>query len=293
MEKIAESLRSASKDYDRGGCPLGPISEISAYALNKIRAGATWESLGTTEGRAYSMLVGPSGAKSRPVVKEWFIEDSADFTLRWASMVANISENRRVISCPPESANSVLYTAVMAIAVAFDLWKPASRKTPGTFFEMLLGSVLGRLLPGYQRSKHIPLGIEEGADPISEESVSTDIVFTRPDASRSLVIPAKITTRERIVQPFAHQRILDSKFGEGRYVSVLTCVSETQRDEKRGRANMICVPGAVRLFQQHLAKLGGIYYLDPPARYLAEDVLAVIPVGSVGQLLTVVLPTLV
>ena len=98
------------------------------------------------------------------------------------------------------------------------------------------------------------------------------------------MIPAKITTRERIVQPFAHQRILDSVFGAHHYNSILTCVSETQRHGPNG-VKEICVPGTIRLFQKHLAVMAGIYYLDPPSRYLAKDVTSVIKVATVGELI--------
>lgn len=291
MDQIARLLGAATDLYNAGGPPLAAVYALSSYSHGKLRANATWESLGYTEGREYWAFVGPN--KSRPVVRKWYIEDPRDFEVRWATVVASIDSDRHVLTCAAEEANSVLYTAVIAVASAFDVWKPTSRKTPGTFFEVLLGSFMSRLLPTYARTKHIPLPLDLGAEPASnEDSVSTDIVFTRPNGSKSLVIPAKITTRERIVQPFAHQRILDSVFGPGRYVSVLTCVSETQRDDRNRRANMICVPGTVRLFQRHLAPLGGIYYLDPPARYLAADMLDVVPVGTVGMLLTNRLPTL-
>lgn len=54
-----------------------------------------------------------------------------------------------------------------------------------------------------------------------------------------------------------------------------------QRDEENG-ANEICVPGTIRLFQKHLAQLTGIYYLDPPARYLDPDVTSVVRVDYLG-----------
>ena len=107
-----------------------------------------------------------------------------------------------------------------------------------------------------------------------------------------LVVPVKITTRERVGQPYTHQRILDSVFGEGVYRSVLVCMSEMQRD-KQHSANSICVPGPIRLYQTHVAKLSGLYYLDPPARYLDEDVTSVVPVRKVGTLLCSDLESLV
>src|SRR5690606_14225136 len=130
---------------------------------------------------------------------------------------------------------------------AYDLWQRRSRKTPGTFFEVLMASLLQQMLPRAAFSKHIPLAAllrdrdaAEGAtetetDAVEEaegeddgrSSVSTDLVIGTPDRPGGVVVPLKITTRERIVQPFAHQRILDSAFGEGVYRSLLVCISET------------------------------------------------------------------
>jgi hypothetical protein len=69
-------------------------------------------------------------------------------------------------------------------------------------------------------------------------------------------------------------------------------MSEMQRD-RSNNANAICVPGTIRLFQMHLSRLSGIYYLDPPRRYLAEDITSVVPVRTVGDLLAVDLAGLV
>jgi hypothetical protein len=139
----------------------------------------------------------------------------------------------------------------------------------------LLGSILSAFLPQHKRGKFISL-------PEFGEKVSTDIVLD--DGVLGIVFPAKITTRERIVQPYAHQRILDSVFGDARYKSVLLCVSETQRDDKKQGVNNICVPGTIKLFQAHLSKLSGLYYLDPPVRYLQDDILSLVPVGDFGKL---------
>ena len=171
----------------------------------------------------------------------------------------------------------------MWFSICYDLWRPGSRKTPGTFFEILVGSLVQAVTPRLTRRAHVPL-LEPG------ESVSTDIVFLEPGERGGLAIPVKITTRERIVQPFAHQRILDAVFGEGRFRSILVCVSEMQRQRDTG-ANAICVPGTIRQFQRYLAPLAGLYYLDPPARYLRDDVTGLIPVGTLGDLLAHDLPS--
>ena len=126
--------------------------------------------------------------------------------------------------------------------------------------------------------------------PDTDYKVPTDIVLYGEEGKPSLVIPTKITTRERIVQAWAHQRILADVYGD-RYRSILVCVSELQRDENRG-VNEICVPGQVKGFQKHLAQMSAMYYLDPPAPYMTEDFLKIIPVKPLSALLQGDLKTL-
>jgi len=129
--------------------------------------------------------------------------------------------------------------------------------------------------------------VNEGTDSAEHEgkaSVSTDVVMGIPGQHGGVVIPLKITTRERIVQPFAHQRILDAAFGEGHYQSLIVCISETQLAEKTKSVNQVCVPGTIKLFQKHLAHISGLYYCDLPQRYIAEDMTRIINVRSVGHL---------
>lgn len=204
-----------------------------------------------------------------------------------------------------DRANKVIYTAVMSIACCYDLWQRGSRKTPGTFFEILMAAVLKELFSEFYFSKHIPLtefledvdlgeitgddsegGSANDAEENSGESassLSTDLVINNVKTGKGLVIPLKITTRERIVQPFAHQRILDSAFGIGRFTSYVVCISETQQDAKNLKVNQVCVPGTVKLFQKYLAPIGGLYYCDVPQRYNTYDMQRVIPIKTVGD----------
>ncbi|EGA2714203.1 type II site-specific deoxyribonuclease, partial [Salmonella enterica] len=171
---------------------------------------------------------------------------------------------------------------------AFDLWKKGSRKTPGTVFEIYIAALLKVMLPNEIFSKHIPLidqinSDEELTDPAS---VSTDVVIkSGENVNRGVVIPLKITTRERIVQPFAQQRILDSYFGNGVFNSFLACISETQQDKINRKVNHICVPGTIRLYQKYLSNVAGMYYCDIPERYLQADLTDIIPVKSMGEFL--------
>lgn len=278
MDSLVREFEHAKKAYDRKRDPSDVVGKLSKVALTVLGQAST-SLLPTVSagGKRYS-IYRAGKSLSRPFLSELFIADPDEFESEWVQLLAACRPQTHRIELPSKDVNRIVYTAATSFCLCFDLWKPKSRKSPGTQFEILLGSLLSRLLPTHVRSKHVSL-------PQEAESVATDIVMADPVENRALVFPAKITTRERIVQPFAHQRILDSVFGEGRYRSVIVCVSEMQRDGERG-ANEVCVPGTIRLFQKHLAAVAGIYYLDPPHRYLQPDLTSVVRVGSVGELLT-------
>ena len=282
MNQIEVTHKALKRNYDSGGSPLDALRDIACLGIEKLATISTID-YGRIANKSY-FAFSNNHALSRPIRTSLFIQDSTQFRTLWSQFINSIEVERHVSTMCANDIDRVLYTAIMSFAACFDIWKPKSRKTPGTHFEVLLGSVLTLFLPNLARSKFISL-------PEQDEKVSTDIVFGNEIGG--IVIPAKITTRERIVQPYAHQRILDSIFPDGRYKSVLMCVSETQRDDDDVAVNEICVPGTVRLFQTHLSSLSGIYYLDPPARYMAADVATLVRVGSYSTLLREDLPSIV
>lgn len=273
---------NAAGAYRRGAPVPNHIEHVVDHSLTLLKE-INPEPLGTCDGKEYHFFRAGTNA-SRPVRLPLLIREPERFRQAWKAFRTSAQPEERRYDLPCDEIDIILYSASMAFAVCYDLWKPASRKTPGTFFEVVLGTVMQSVLPSLERTAHVKLADQT-------ENVSTDIVFLEPGHRAGLVVPAKITTRERIVQPFAHQRILDSVFGEQRFRSILVSVSEMQRQRQTG-ANAICVPGTIRLFQLHLARLSGLYYLDPPARYLKRDVADHIPVSTVGRLLAKDLPAL-
>lgn len=275
IDSIAAEHIALKKQYDSGGSPLVELSTITISCLDLISDALSKLQYGRSDDKNYVVYTDAT-EKSRPVNRDLFIESGTTFAFLWRRFMGSIDPIQHSSSLDSASINKLLYTVITSFAICIDIWKPKSRKTPGTHFEVLLGSVISQFLPEHTRTKFIEL-------PGQDEKVSTDIVFDL--GGTGIVIPAKITTRERIVQPYAHQRILDSIFGEARYKSILLCVSETQRDDKKIWVNDICVPGTVKLFQTHLSKLGGLYYLDPPSRYLHSDISTLINVGEYGEFL--------
>jgi hypothetical protein len=327
VEHIDRLLKAAKKSYDKGQDPLAQLETLAVECLTKLKSQAIENAQHSLEGKEYVILNAGTG-RSRPILPSLFIKDPADLKAAWKEMVNAIDPKGSRIAFPKRDllsaenlVNQVIYTAVMSFAACYDIWKPKSRKTPGTYFEVILGTLLGKLLPDHIRGKHIILEesnrkiavetdlaidpsvavepdivveVSTKSDPTLSEpkvSVSTDIVFAAPKKP-GLVFPAKITTRERIVQAYAHQRILDSFYGEDRFRSILLCISETQRDDVNSRVNDICVPGTIRLFQRHLASLDFICYADPPTRYLQDDVTELVQVKTLGWLFVAGLPTI-
>lgn len=301
MDVIKRYFDVASKRYNSNECHGDDCKSLIVSALDKLYQQSDYKYFGDFKGFggikyfAFFSL----DEISRPVRPDLFIANKKAFISEYSDFIESLSGRPfRWDQVDIERANRVIYTGVMAVACCFDLWQKGSRKTPGTFFEIYMAAVLKIMLPMEYFSKHVPLtdilhdaSIDsEEDDSISEaqddaSSVSTDLVIgSRGSDRKNIVIPMKITTRERIVQPFAHQRILDSAFGVGAYTSVVVCISETQQDKRKFKVNHICVPGTVKLFQKYLAPIGGIYYCDIPPRYNMPDVQGVVPVKSVGNL---------
>lgn len=281
MRELSNLFSMGASDYQSGMAVLKHVGHIARHSLRLLQR-AEMQPLATCDGKSYDVFRDGSQL-SRPIRASMFVTDEDELEAAWEALVAAARPGDAQYDASPNEINAVLYTVVNGFSICYDLWRPGSRKTPGTFFEILIGSLVQAVSPRMTRRAHVPL-------PEPSESVSTDIVFLEPDGRGGLAIPAKITTRERIVQPFAHQRILDAVFGEGTFRSILVCVSEMQRQRDTG-ANAICVPGTIRLFQRYLAPLAGLYYLDPPARYLRDDVTGTIPVRTLGDLLAHDLPS--
>lgn len=299
IEQILASYLAGKKNYDRGHPSLEGSFAVASECLEALSQEAILGQFGNfsvVNPIAYS-VARDGAALSRPFRPELFISDPTLFECE-ALAFAQAIGNQAPIA--PDTFDRVIYTAVTAFSLCVDLWRPKSRKTPGTFFEVLVGSAARAAFPMYSLTKHIPIRAAEIVGPVdalvetcdvdddeagdfSGDSVSTDLVITNPATGRGAVIPLKITTRERIVQPFAHQRILDSAYPD-RYASFVACISEVQRDDKTNTVKQICVPGTIALFQKHLAKINGLYYCDVPRRYAADDFKTVIPVKRFAAL---------
>jgi len=306
MDTIKRLFTTASKAYNNQKPHYAICLELVLYCHRKLKAESDLRHYGYFTGNpqvAYSVFAREDSV-SRPVRSELYLSEEDRFTQEHEQVIASLrDQNHAWVPADYEKVNRVVYTAIMAFACCFDLWQRSSRKTPGTFFEVFMAGLLQTVFPEAAFSKHIPLakiiadkGIKSdmvneasGNGPLEDDedekaSVSTDVVIGVQGKSGGIVIPLKITTRERIVQPFAHQRILDAAFGEGLYQSLIVCISETQLDARSKSVKQVCVPGTIKLFQKHLAHISGMYYCDVPQKYVTETMAKVVNVRSVGHL---------
>jgi hypothetical protein len=76
-----------------------------------------------------------------------------------------------------------------------------------------------------------------------------------------------MSSRERVVQAWAHQRLLDAAYGDGQYIGVMVLFSETKLDSRLLEVVEICVPDQWLAYQTLLSKMDRIYYFDVPKRY--------------------------
>jgi len=296
MDDIEASFKSTAKRYNSDLPHSDACFELIQLCINRLINRADYIPFGAFRGNPsipYNVFRLNTGV-SRPIRPDLFIFDAATLVTSQQSLLSLLRTREHHWSDSNILlATRVVYTSVLSFACCIDLWKRSSRKTPGTFFEIYVASLLPFLLPTGRLSKHVPLpGLDVTDDMLSTQetsdsdssSVATDLVISQPNSSKHVVIPLKITTRERIVQPFAHQRILDSAFGQGTYHSFLTCVSETQLDHRTLSVKQVCVPGTVKLFQKHLGQIAGLYYCDVPQRYSASDMTSCLPVQPIGSL---------
>lgn len=156
----------------------------------------------------------------------------------------------------------LIYTMAMAFCAATDVQKIGDKKTPGTFFEYLVGHLFARELGVNPKTK-----IE--VNPTTHATLPTDFVFDLGPDKVKFHLPVKTSTRERVIQVWAHQRIIDGVYGAGRYKGILAVLTETKLDLRSREVVEICLPDQWRAYQMYIARLERVYYLDTPPKYAA------------------------
>lgn len=165
-----------------------------------------------------------------------------------------------------QDAHSIT-VAVYSIAICFcatiDVLKTSDQKTPGTYFEILMGHFYALTFKVNPRKQLEVLNLGD------HPTLPTDFIFDLGDGRAKYHVPVKTSTRERVVQVWSHQKVLDGVYGMGRFLGLLTCLAETNVNNKRNDVVEVCLPDQWQIYQSFIAQLKRVYYLDIPNKYKA------------------------
>jgi hypothetical protein len=195
---------------------------------------------------------------SRAVNADLFAEDvSTD----WAMFVEALHA-RNVTALDAQTVTRLLYSVAISFCAVIDLTRSGDQKTPGTYFEWLVGHLFAAEL-GVAPTTRLPvLNLD------METTLPTDFTFDLGPGRPKFHLPVKTSTRERVIQVWAHQRVLDGVYGTGRFLGTPVILAETKTDRQTRNVVEICLPEQWRIYQMHIAQLRRIYYLDVPDAYV-------------------------
>jgi hypothetical protein len=244
------------------------ISEMALRARYILQS-AERVSLNSATGKNYFSFRGAE--QSRPINTALYEESDREFGRLLGAFRGGLPRDRA------DLVVRTTYSIAYGVFAANDVHE-VGRKASATFFEILIGHIVARVI-GVPPRKRVRVP-ESGAD------LPTDYVFDPGPQSRKIHLPIKTSTRERAVQAWVHQLVLERIFGAGQYRGVLVVASETKRDTRTGQVIEICVPRQLQMFQARVAEMSRVYYLDPPAVYLElANVFPRVEVRSFGQAL--------
>lgn len=259
MKKAYDALKKEvnRKGFGSGCHPL--IANLVEAARDKLAGCERLQLASKVEGKSYFSFV--SGAnRSRPVNSDLFKDDD-DKAFDFFRLILN--GNRHGLSS--QDITRSVYIAAMTCCAGRDVDSKGDQKTPGTIFEWLCAALVQASLKVTPRRSLPVLNLDMKGD------LPTDFVFDLGDEKPKFHLPVKTSTRERIIQVWAHQRVLDGVYGVGRFLAMPIILTETKLDSEKLEVVEICLPWQWRLYQMHVANLWNVCYLDAPKAYLELD----------------------
>ncbi|MGO9482090.1 MAG: hypothetical protein ACLP05_09970 [Candidatus Kryptoniota bacterium] len=210
---------------------------------------------------------------SRAVNRDLFIDDID----AWQRFLDSIND-KAIAKIEPLLANKLIYTVAISFCCFIDLTKEGDQKTPGTFFEYLIGHLFAKRLAVNPTKELEVLNLD------MKTTLPTDFIFNLGPEKPKFHLPVKTSSRERVIQVWAHQRVLDGVYGTGRFLGTPVILAETKSDKRKREVIEICLPDQWRIYQMHIAQLKRIYYLDVPTAYRKlNEVFPRIAVKSFGD----------
>lgn len=262
MHKELQKLRDAYK-MCKQTCQAEQSSQLASGALKQMVDAALrflekkcikTDLVSRVEGKGYVAFRRKDAREkiSRPANMALFKCDAKTVIASWDNWIQG--------RLPEKQLASMSYTACLAPCLALELFDRQNKKGPATFFECMIGHVFARAL-SCNPQKAATFDIEG-----IKARMTMDYLFHLSE-KRRLHLAVKMSTRERVVQAWAHQRILDSAYECGAYTGIMVLFGETKLASKSLEVVEVCVPDQWLVYQSLLSRMERIYYFDIPQRY--------------------------
>ncbi len=184
-----------------------------------------------------------------------------DFFLAGPNVVSGLWKSWQAETITPVEFGQLTYTVALAPCLALEIFDRQNKKGPATFFERYVGHLFARAVAvGVNPTKRARL-------PVHGKNILMTMDFLMDIGGKKVHLPVKMSSRERVVQAWAHQRLLDEAYGSRAYQGIMVLFSETKLDLKSRKVIEICVPDQWLVYQSLLARMNRIYYFDVPVRY--------------------------
>lgn len=222
--------------------------------------------------KSYFAFQAPNGKISRAVNQMLYAPSATE----WQKTL-NAARSSDYSAVSEDEMTRAIYCAAISFCAVIDLTRRGDQKTPGTFFEYLVGHLFALRLGVNPTTRLAVLNLD------MDTTLPTDYIFDLGAGQPKFHLPIKTSTRERVIQVWAHQRVLDGVYGTGRFLGTPVILAETKTDAGRRDVVEICLPDQWRIYQMHIAQLKRVYYLDVPSAYTQLNVdfppLHVVPFG--------------
>jgi hypothetical protein len=253
--------------------------------MKSIEAGDAILELAVVSLRYLTGQCRPIGLNSRVPGKQYFTYTNDTLVARPANVQFFASDEQEVVSLWQDWLGDRIsaidfarlsYTVALVPCLAMELFDRQNKKGPATYFEWYVGHLFAKAV-GVNPTKSARLPVQG-----REVLLTMDYLIDMGEEFRKVHLPVKMSTRERVVQAWAHQRLLNAAYGDNVYRGVMVFFSETKLDSRSLEVVEICVPDQWLAYQSLLATIDRIYYFDVPVRYQAlttqfPDVIAIKP----------------
>ena len=240
-EALKKEINRKSKKADQDQCCFGercfPFMENLYIAAREQLAACERIALESkVAGKSYFLFANRI-ARSRPINIDLF--DSGND--KAFGIFRRILEGKRHELTSAEITRSI-YIVAMTCCAGRDVSSKGDQKTPGTIFEWLCAAIVRACLNVNPVRALQVLNLDMKGD------LPTDFVFDLGAEKPKFHLPVKTSTRERIIQVWAHQRVLDGVYGVGRFLAMPIILTETKLDSKKLEVVEICLPWQWRLY---------------------------------------------